>query len=186
MPINVIKGALTGLQHALKGKRDKKRTKEWLRSSRTSWKYVYLTEPDIILHTKPWVLPQLKDALDQGLVLTPHWLQPLPHEADFSKMKDKSKLVPATGNFSSVMELNALNGGVCCDENKGTYKPWEDFPKEKGSFWRQRGFFNGGNHERLTPYSLIRLNPGTGIVSLAASAHGRRCYPRQNGVRLPD
>lgn len=178
---NMPKGALVVLQRGFKGNLDEKRAKQLFGSThdRSFWRYIFLTEPDTILQTRPWALPQLRDALDQGFILTPHRLQPLPHESDVIGMGDEpNKFVPATGNFSSVINLKA--DAACCDEHKGTYKPGKDNFPDCGMFWWQCGFKPNGNDERLKPYSLIRLQSGTGIVSLAATEHGRRCFPKRS------
>ena len=109
---NMPKGSLYVMQHGFKGDLDPKRTKDLFgtTTNKSYWKYVYLTEPDTILQTKPWVLPQLKSALDQGLVLAPHRLQPIPHEADFIGMKDETRFIRAEGNFSTVLDLDTLDG----------------------------------------------------------------------------
>lgn len=185
---NMPKGALNVLQHAFKGDLDQNRTRDLMGTTtdKSHWKYIYLTEPDIILQTKPWVLPQLKNALDQGLVLSPHRLQPLPHEADMVGMKDERWFIKAEGNFSTVIDLDALEGAVCCDEQKGQYKPWQDYFGSCGTFWWECGFKMGNwSHSHLTPYSLFRLKQGTGIVSLSATAHGRRCFPKKHGECVP-
>lgn len=186
---NIPAGALYVLQHAFKGDLGETRTRDVFGTTtdKSYWKYVYLTEPDIILQTKPWVLPQLKNALDQGLVLAPHRLQPLPHESDFIGMGDEKRFVNAEGNFSTILDLDSLDGAVCCDEHKKGYKPWKDFFGSCGTFWWECGFKRTGNwsHAHLTPYSLIRLNQGTGIVHLGATAHGRRCFPKKNGSCVP-
>ena len=51
---------------------------------RQRWKYVYLTEPDTILMSKRHVLENFQAYLDEGKIFTPHRLQPMPHEFDFS------------------------------------------------------------------------------------------------------
>ena len=185
--INIVKAALSGLQSALKGDLEHKRTGEFLGSTRdpSFWRYVYLTEPDTVLQTRPWALPQLKAALDKGLILAPHRLQPVPHESDVRGMKNRNKFLAATGNFSTVMELDPLNGGVCCDELAGRYKPGKDDIETCGTFWWTCGFNPRRNHSRLEPYQLMRLQPGTGIVTLAGTAHGRRCIPSKNSVCRP-
>lgn len=186
---NMPKGALHVLQHGFKGDLDMNRTIDLFGTTtdKSHWKYIYLTEPDIILQTKQWALPQLKNALDQGLVLAPHRLQPLPHEADFIGMKDETRFVKAEGNFSTVLDLDPLEGAVCCDEQAGSYKPWKDYFGSCGTFWWECHFNKDENstHSHLTPYSLIRLRQGTGIVSLSATAHGRRCFPKKNGECFP-
>ena len=52
-------------------------------SSQARWPYVLLTEPDLIVNTRPDALPLLGRALRQGGVLAPHRLQPIPHASDF-------------------------------------------------------------------------------------------------------
>lgn len=189
LDVNMPKGALNVMQHGFKGDLDRKRTKDLFGTTTDKfyWKYVYLTEPDTLLQTKPWVLPQLKDALDSGLMLAPHRLQPVPHEQDFVGMKDENRLIKAEGNFSTVLDLDTLNGAVCCDEQAGSYKPWKDyFGSCAGIIWFECGFQRAvssyNNHNHLLPYSLIRLERGTGIVTLSATAHGRRCFPQKNGI----
>lgn len=184
-PVNRVKGSLTGLQRALKGKMDEERKKEWLgRTHKASfWKYVYLTEPDTILQARPSALPQIQAALDKGMILAPHRFQPLPHESDLKGMENENKFIPATGKFETVVKLNPLNGGVCCDGLEGESKPYMKFDK-CGSFWWQCGFNARRDHSRLEEYQLMRLTgaAGTGIVNLAGSEHGRRCIPNTSGV----
>lgn len=187
---NIPRGAISILQDAFKGDLDPPRTQQVLGTTieKSFWKYVYLTEPDIILQTKPWVLPQLKQALDQGLNLFPHRLQPLPHEADFIGMEDDRFFVKNEGNFSQIIDLDSLNGAVCCDEQRGTYKPWKDYLNPACELgWWTCGFpkYGNGNHCHLLPYSLMRLKQGIGIVHLAATNHGRRCVPKEKGECVP-
>lgn len=186
---NIPKGAIYVLQHAFKGDLDPKRIPDVLGTTtdKSYWKYIFLTEPDTILQTKPWVLPQLKNALDQGLVLSPHRLQPLPHESDLMGMDDEHRYVKSEGNFTKIIDLDAEDGAVCCDEQKKTYKPYTEYFGSCGYCWWECGFKQAGNwsHSGLKPYSLMRLKQGTGIISLAATAHGRRCFPNPNGMCLP-
>lgn len=184
--INMVKGALVGLQRALLNLIDVGRQNDFVGTNHNAsyWRYVYLGEPDLILQSRPSALPQLKAALDEGNVLAPHRLQIVPHESDVLGMTDRRKFVPATGHFSYVFELNPLEGGVCCDENKGSFKPWK-MHGDCGDRWFQCGFKARANHSRLVSYSLMRLRPGTGIVTIAAHNHGRRCFPSANGACLP-
>jgi hypothetical protein len=188
--VNMPKAAIEGLQQAFKGNFEFEETKLWLgnhhnRESLLPWKYVYFTEPDTILQTRPWVLPQLVDALDEGFILVPHRLQPIPHESDVKGSDDKTKFVPAAGDLSVVMELDALGGDVCCDA--GIEKPGASNYPECGTFWYMCGFGKKGgdpfvDHERLLAYKFMRLRDGTGIVSLTGTEHGRRCNPGKNAV----
>lgn len=186
---NIPKAALQILQQAFSGDLGVRRRRDILGTTtkKSYWKYVYLTEPDTILQTKPYALSQIQSALDQGLVLAPHRLQPIPHEADFIGMKDSKRFVPATGNFSIVLDLNTNENAVCCDEQAKDYKPWQDYFDNCGTFWWDCGFSSNTNysHVHLNPYSFIRLSQGTGIVSLSATEHGRRCFPSKNGKCTP-
>ena len=96
-------------------------------------------------------------------------------------MKNENKFLPALGKFETIMELDSLVGGVCCDELGGASRPFQKFER-CGSFWWQCGFNSRRNHSRLEEYQLMRLVSGTGIVDLAGSEHGRRCIPNTNGV----
>ena len=187
--INVVKGALTGLQRAFKGELSDERGREWLGSKRDSshWRYVYLTEPDMLLQTRPRALSELRDALDQGLILAPHRLQPIPHEYDVKGMTDHTRYLPATGNYSKVVELDTLQGGVCCDEHAGPFYPGLQLFPRCGTFWWQCGFGYRArkDHSRLAPYQFMRLHSGTGVVNLAATAHGRRCIPKMDSFCEP-
>ena len=155
--LNIPKAALQVLQQAFQGDLDDERTKQIFGTTteKSYWKYVYLTEPDTILQTKPYALSQLKQALDEGFVLAPHRLQPIPHEADFVGMKDTRRFVPAEGNFSNVLDLNTKHeNAVCCDEQAGSYKPWKDYFDKCGTFWWDCGFSPNTN------YSHVHLSPG--------------------------
>eukprot|EP00539_Tryblionella_compressa_P005799 CAMPEP_0178752100 /NCGR_PEP_ID=MMETSP0744-20121128/10878_1 /TAXON_ID=913974 /ORGANISM="Nitzschia punctata, Strain CCMP561" /LENGTH=358 /DNA_ID=CAMNT_0020405787 /DNA_START=122 /DNA_END=1195 /DNA_ORIENTATION=+ len=104
---NVPRAALVGMQYALNGAMDINRTERafWLGTQHNDpnyWEYVYLTEPDTILNTKPELLTLFKEALDSGLSLFPHRLHILPHEAD---------LPPVVNNFRTRDEEYVLNAG---------------------------------------------------------------------------
>jgi hypothetical protein len=88
--LNLPKAALQILQQAFEGDLDDERTRQIFGTitDKSYWKYVYLTEPDTILQTKPYALSQIQSALDDGLILAPHRLQPIPHQADFVGMKN--------------------------------------------------------------------------------------------------
>ncbi|CAJ1932838.1 unnamed protein product [Cylindrotheca closterium] len=91
---NMPRGAVIGLQEALMGKIPEKGqdgndaavtcSPAWLGTTHDAsyWKYVYLTEPDTILHTKLELLPAIRKGLDDGLSFFPHRLQPIPHGSD--------------------------------------------------------------------------------------------------------
>ena len=177
---NLPRAALVGLRHA-RNKMDPKWTRQWLGDVEDQWKYVYLTEPDIILQTRPSILRHLKAQLDQNLILAPHRLQPIPYQGDIIQLNTASevKLVPI--DFKTPTWLNSGDGEPelppdhCCDEQMGDYKPGREMGS-CGNFWWVCGF-DSGNHSRLEPYEFIRLRQGTGVTILAGTEHGRRCIP---------
>ena len=58
--VHVIRASIIGMQHALAKKLNSTETQEWLGTKPPEyWKYVFLSEPDTILHTKPWLLVSL-------------------------------------------------------------------------------------------------------------------------------
>jgi hypothetical protein len=174
---NVPKGAIAGLQHALKG-RDEEWTQKWLgkNMSAADWQYVYYTEQDSVLQTRPTALSHLRDALDDGLIVMPHRLQPIPHQADAPRAARSDSFVPL--DFKTPTGIDSH--GHCCDaQERRVHVP--DLPGYEpcGAPWWQCGFSdsNGqlGNHSRLAGYDFMRLADGTGIATVAGSSHGRRC-----------
>ena len=153
------------------------------------WKLIYLTEPDSILATRPTTLHAIKAYAEEGAVLIPWRLQPIPHEADVRGSLAAEKYLKEEGDFAEVLELDALGAEAdkCCDEHKGpNHKPGlpPNFP-ECSNFWYMCGFepgheSNPAAHERLRPYKLIKLKHGTQMVHLASTEHGRRCFPEKS------
>lgn len=198
---NVPKAAVGGLHKAFQMAAEKSISSRseteaeyiqaWLGSKESSWKYVFLTEPDCILLTRPSSLRQLKEQVDQGMVLTPHRLQPIPHESDAKGCSKDFVYLP--DSFAPVLDLDPIGEhDVCCDDWKGhgTKPGLPPVIPDCGNFWYMCDFHPAnykreGAHERLKPYSLMRLKHGTGIVSLAASEHGRPCKPQKQSVCLP-
>jgi len=186
--LNVPRGALVGLRQAFetKGSNDNNErdlAKQWLgEHAPEHWKYVYLTEPDSLLQLRS--PEQLLRQADQGHVVVPHRLQPIPHDSDVHGMEERF-YVPAVDGFENVADID-IESDACCDEHQGPdVKPGlpPNFP-DCGSFWYMCGFlpFENSTHDRLRPYSLIRFQQGSGIVSLASLNHGRRCFLQENGT----
>ncbi|KAL3938229.1 MAG: hypothetical protein SGBAC_006821 [Bacillariaceae sp.] len=108
---NMPRGAVIGLQEALLGNIENGNdpvtsSLAWLGTTHDAsyWKYVYLTEPDTILHTKLELLPAIRKGLDDGLSFFPHRLQPIPHGSDLPSGRDvtaaASEMSPAhAGNY---------------------------------------------------------------------------------------
>lgn len=177
---NVPKAALQGLREAFQNN-----DKAWLGTHNVDdWKYVYLTEADNVLSTRPSSLPVLKQQVEMGRVLIPHGLQPIPHQSDVSGTREGYLFVSGRGN--PVMELNALDRypGICCDEHKGPdHKPGlaPNHPEcQSGKPWYSCDLdpkMTKRTHNRLQQYSLIRLTQGTQMVMLSAQESGRGCLP---------
>jgi hypothetical protein len=122
------KQAIGGLQLALNGKFNASLTQEWLGDTPKRWKYVYFTEPDLILSSRPGSIQALSSQLQSGSILAAHRLQPIPHALDFPGFKDLSKVVPAVGNFSAsaITDVNTAEY-VCCDA--GNDRPGREMPQ---------------------------------------------------------
>jgi hypothetical protein len=152
---NMQRGVVEGLQRALQGRMPSEQQHEWLGTKTTTttteedWKYVFLTEPDLLLYTKPWILPLLQTGLNQGLSFFPHRLQPLPHQADFpsttttasstelqqQQQQEQRLLLPNhVAPFSNITTLQYFQDS-CCDEMTNEY------PGRAQEFgWRQHQF----------------------------------------------
>eukprot|EP00980_Cylindrotheca_fusiformis_P000224 scaffold52_cov183-Cylindrotheca_fusiformis.AAC.3 len=200
---NMPRGAVVGLQQALLGKMsDPLQVQDWLGTTyaASKWQYVYLTEPDTILHTKPWLLSSIRDGLDRGLSFFPHRLQPLPHESDLTSTRHNStKSLVSEVNaglfipshvypFSNVTSLNPGNGKeFCCDAGK-SWPGRNESLLPCGTYWWACGFDDTihqrnlsaadvlERHKRLINYPLMRLKDGTGVV-FGSSNQGRSCKP---------
>jgi hypothetical protein len=196
---NISRGSVVGMQLALTGRLNsthEQTVKLWLGTShpRGYWKYVYLTEPDTILHTKIHLLELIKDGLDKGISFFSHRLQPLPRESDIPK-NDNPQLgktleglfVPGhVPPFSIITTLKV--GDSCCDG--GFHRPGrtEEFgtkQKSCGDHWWAcglRGKIKSSTedilerHKRLAPYPMMRLDFGIQVI-FASTTQGRRCFP---------
>ncbi|KAL3934912.1 MAG: hypothetical protein SGBAC_009471, partial [Bacillariaceae sp.] len=132
--LNIPRGSVLGMQLALSGQMEPDDAQKWVGSSGTDWKYVYLTEPDTLLHTKAWLLPTIRDGLDSGLSFFPHRLQPLPHESDFPIVDKNGK----KQHFASpVNEGRFLPGSLHPFSNVTTIQEDEDYSSccDGGGAW---------------------------------------------------
>mmetsp|Transcript_205 Transcript_205/g.495 ORF Transcript_205/g.495 Transcript_205/m.495 type:complete len:559 (+) Transcript_205:124-1800(+) len=204
MDVNRPRASLYGLNKALNGEfKNPEETKKWLGATHdpSYWKYVYSTEPDLILQTRATSLPAIHKALERGRVLMPHRLQPLTHEYDLigpdqTKYTVTDNHIPAVGKFKDVMDLDG-EVDMCCDGGK-QHPKWDgkDDPTETPchtwwfdcgytSAWKGLGLSEEVKHRRLLYYTpLLRLNQGTNIISIAGSEHERKCWPRKR--KTPD
>jgi hypothetical protein len=185
---NIPKGAIVDLQQALKGALREDQQKQWLGNAATNsgtslsaqhpWKYVYFTEDDHILNAHNNLLAT--SVLDDGGILIPHRLQPIPHPLDLKGILDhpNTTMLPASFGNGTVEDLYATTDS-CCDMNE---KPGEQMGGGCAKpYWWLCGFeTEEQNHTRLESYQFLRLIEGTDIVSLAATEHGRKCSPMAN------
>ena len=144
------------------------------------WKYIFLTEPDTLLATRSSSLDALGEALEQGYVLAPYRLQPIPHGSDFKGLEvanDTSSIIPAVEAFEHVYEVDS-NNMSCCDA--GGFKPMTIF-EPYDNFWWMSGFSKASTmpievaHKHLLLYPFMRLKHGTNVVLIAGTEHGKRC-----------
>ena len=162
--------------------------------ARERWKYIYFTEQDSPVQVRSSMLGQLRQAMDDGLLLLPHRWQPVPHESDIvGKAPDSVDLpqtnyVPAVGNWTTVTSVE-LKYYKCCDLGMDSERAVLDYEK-CGNFWYQCGFFKppiedgqdasaimAQRLKRMEQYKMIRLMQGTQISLLASSEHARQCQP---------
>ena len=205
--VNMPRGAIIGMTKALTGELDDgDSSQDWLGPEHDAsyWKYVYLTEPDTILQTKPEILLPIQQGLDHGFSFFPHRLQPLPHEADLPILEEGQSLssyiegqfIPNKGPFSNITILDtwySRDGDVlshCCDDMDSGWPGRDDknrYPK-CGKFWWTCGFVKNSkvqdwteaevieHHKRLIPYPMMKLRDGT-EVTFGPTEMGRRCIP---------
>ncbi|CAB9518358.1 expressed unknown protein [Seminavis robusta] len=158
------------------------------------WQYVYLTEPDTILTTRPGSLPAIKEEVDKGGVILPHRWQPIPHESDVKGMDPQRGTFLLQDEFPNVLTVHEQD--ACCDENAGpNFKPGlpPHYPlcrERRAIFWYACGFHEKmrhlpDKHERLSHYQLMRLMDGTGITTIVGTEHGRRCIPQKGACGKP-
>jgi hypothetical protein len=168
----IAKGAFVDLQRALKGSSSREDRKKWLGSDfeRHGWKYVYFTEDHHILNARQELSHTVHKLLDNGGIVIPHRLQPIPHALDLEGIPEgvpqERKMLPASFGSGEVKDLYA-DTDSCCDTSE--LLDTDKF-ENCGKFWWQCGF-------DIADTNLIE---GTGIVSLAATEHSRKCIPHQN------
>jgi hypothetical protein len=194
--------ALLGLQKVMHpDSTDAAAKQAWLGSNPSRWKYVYFTEPDLLLQTRPSALPAITQVLKEGKLMAAHRLDLLPHQRDFPQTDDYRFVLPNTGSFAAITELGMND--VCCDQGK--YYPGNHenptTPERvimKGacpSIWLLCGFARKGKdytdpavvldlHQRLMKYPSFSLQSGTGLPLL--SEHQRVCVPKLGPANCAD
>jgi hypothetical protein len=187
------KQAIVGLQLALKGKLNASHTREWLGDTPKRWKYVYFTEPDLILITRPGSIQALSSQLKSGNILAAHRLQPIPHALDFPGFNDLKKVVPAVGKFaaSAITDVNTKEY-VCCDAGNGRPGRKNPYPGCGPVWWRCGFDMKNKNYSDISgvydyhrgkmPYKWLRFGTGTGSVMMATTEHARQCTLIHHGA----
>jgi hypothetical protein len=145
---NVPRAAMVGLRLAMTRKLNTTETTKWLGRHKNvvqHWNYVYLTEPDTILHIRRELLPQFQAALQDGISLFPHRLHPLPHETDLPRdhTMNRGLYIPNVGHFANISVIDTSTSTTvntsqiqqeasamyisCCDDGKSWpgFDGWE-------------------------------------------------------------
>eukprot|EP00629_Pelagomonadales_sp_RCC1024_P008462 CAMPEP_0119264586 /NCGR_PEP_ID=MMETSP1329-20130426/3629_1 /TAXON_ID=114041 /ORGANISM="Genus nov. species nov., Strain RCC1024" /LENGTH=429 /DNA_ID=CAMNT_0007264365 /DNA_START=98 /DNA_END=1384 /DNA_ORIENTATION=+ len=157
---NMPYAAIAGLQRAFQ-----QADARWL-GRRADWKFVYLTEPDCILHVRASAIPAILFKVNAGKVLAPHRLQPIPHASDFTP----PYAVPVLPNTQALAVQDVGPDDGCYDA--GNWKP--DLPPGcSRNFWYM--CIDGGNYTIYAQTRLMRLRHGSGLTLAQADEHGRMC-----------
>jgi hypothetical protein len=190
------KVSLQGLKLAFLGNYTKTETQSWL-GKRRNWRFIYFSEPDLILHTRPSAMIAFREEMKRGGALTGHRFMPIPHQRTFPGYEILSKVVPDAGMFAMIHDVDGMAGDACCDAGKyypsnpaSPSKPQEFLPCGKSLMWWRCGFFrrkeNYNNiakaaelHHRI-PHPIIRLPSGTGFPLI--QNHQKVCFPAKLGA----
>lgn len=180
----VPKQATHGLKLAFLGKLNESVREEWLGPQPDRWKYVYFSEPDLILSSRPGSVSDLTSALNQGLMMAAHRLVPVPHQLDFPNLPN-NEVLPLEGRFGLVQSVNS-DDWVCCDA--GNQFPGHQKMSVCGNWWYNCGFKPPGKpyetleeleeaHRQKLHYLLLHFETGTSTVIMATTEHARQCVP---------
>jgi len=195
------KGTIKGLQKALRTDSAPPDIEKWLGNTNppSYWKYVYFTEPDLVLQTRATSLPAIHKALEKGHMLMPHRLELTPHEIDLTKdnvvYNGIQNFLPARGKFTDILDLDG-DEDMCCDGGKNRPR-WnikvirKDAPTASAcaDWWWNCGYWNDWvklglsdevRHGQILMYApFIRLTQGTDIIAFSGTEHERKCHPRK-------
>jgi hypothetical protein len=197
---NMQRGVVEGLQRALQGRMPPEQQHEWLGTKTATaaedWNYVFLTEPDLLLNTKPWILPLLQTGLNQGLSFFPHRLQPLPHQADFpstttisttttttttqlQQNKQQQLLLPNhVAPFSNITTLQFFQDS-CCDEMTNEYPGralefgWRQHQFPCNDWWWTCGYNYNNNTKSNNTNTSQRMHSKNETAMMMQEAHQR-------------
>jgi hypothetical protein len=156
------------------------------------WRYVYFSEPDLLLHSRLSAVPALQQALDDGQLLTAHRLQLMKHEVDAppNHPNPYSLFLPNYQQFADFIDLDGGDGGDSCCDAGNWWPGMDDYPK-CNNWWYLCGFIDDDEneiiesreqayrtHQRLMKYPNIRLRNGMTVP--VVHAHGRVCIPKRS------
>ena len=187
--------ALRGLQLAMRGNHSLERQR-WLGSGDTDkWKFVYFSEPDLILHARPSAMNALTIIMNEGKTLSGHRFQPVPHQQSFPGYDRPEKVLPH--NYSRLIEMDPLSDNQsCCDAGKYYFSNPSNRSKPLRNklcgwkwLWWQCGFLKKDQnysdpavvkelHKSLN-YHFYFLKSGTGFPLV--DNHQRTCNFRTDG-----
>ncbi len=192
--------ALDQLQSALSYYMTGDARAQWLGNdpaTQERWRYIYFSEPDLVLHARLLARSGIPEALEQGKLLTAHRFQLMKHEVNAPPQHPDvySLFLPNHEKFSDLINLNDNNNDAdngddngydsCCDA--GNWWPGVDDSPKCDSWWYLCGYQTGitdrdeayRNHYRLWAYPNVRLLDGLNVP--VVQAHGRVCLPRRGG-----
>lgn len=172
----------------------------WLGSHPERWKYVYFSEPDLVLQMRDSAMSAISRTLQEGRLMAAHRLEPVPHARDFPWVDSEiliDRVVPNSGVFAVVHDIDPFQD-ACCDQ--GRYYPahrasphTQEEVRLSGSClssWVHCGFLQQVNyhdpatmlemHRRLVGYPFFTIQGGTGLPLLGANQ--RMCLPKKNDV----
>jgi hypothetical protein len=161
-------------------------TIQWLGTNDLNkFRYVYFTEPDLLLNTRPRTIPYIANELRNGNIIMAHRLQLIQHGSDFPNFADTSLIIPAMGSFANVTTLDSMNGDGCLLLGRND-KAGLKAPRCRKLWWRC-GFGHSKQHnysdvkqiEKLfhlyKSFELIRLKHGTGFTTIAGTQQRSMC-----------
>lgn len=202
----VAKVALLGLQTAFQQHEQQiepEHVHAWLGSNPNRWKYVYFSEPDLVLHTRYDAVSAISRTLKKGNLMAAHRLEAVPHQRDFPMVDPQTlvdRVLPNHGVFGVVHNIDS-DESSCCDQgryypaNRANPQVLEEVRFNAGckSNWVHCGFLRKSpdvdyhnpatileTHHRLVGYPLFTLQDGTGVPLVGS--HQRMCLPQKRGV----
>ncbi len=179
----IPKSAICDLQQAMLG--NVSLSQAYLGDDPTFWKYVYFTEPDLILHTRASALDAITQRLQEGFIVSAHRFQPMPHVVDFPNHTWQGELLPMHGNLSVFYDLDPETDSCCYigDDQPGRF----DYPRTCGPWYHcglSKSFDSDENasfrFQRLEQYPLVRLTRGLQVPLV--NEHARKCLPSKRGT----